>query len=185
MFAPDFPVLTERLMLRPLAPDDLDALLAYQSRADVCRYIPGEPRTRTDVAARIARTRTALDAEGQALLLAVVSRSSHEVLGDVMLAWTSEQHRSGEIGYVFHPEHHGRGYATETARALLRLAFEGLGLHRVIARIDQRNGASAGVAERLGMRREAVLVDNEWFKGGWATEVDYAILEREWRGRSS
>jgi RimJ/RimL family protein N-acetyltransferase len=181
MFAPDFPVFTERLELCPLVADDVDALLVYQSRADVCRYIPGEPRSRADVATRIARSRTALDAEGQALLLAVRRRDTADVVGDVMLAWTSAEHRSGEIGYVFDPAHHGRGYATETGRALLGLAFEELGLHRVVARVDERNGPSARVAERLGMRREAVLVENEWFKGGWSTEIDYAILEREWR----
>ena len=43
---PDYPIETERLLLRPLDPDDVDDLHAYQSRADVCRYIPYEPRTR-------------------------------------------------------------------------------------------------------------------------------------------
>lgn len=51
------------------------------------------------------------------------------------------------------------------------------------ARIDARNLASAAVARRLGMRQEAVLIDNEWFKGQWSTEIDFAILEQEWRDR--
>ena len=35
------------------------------------------------------------------------------------------------------------------------------------------------------MRQEAVLVENEWFKGEWSTEIDFAILEREWRAATS
>jgi RimJ/RimL family protein N-acetyltransferase len=55
-----------------------------------------------------------------------------------------------------------------------------LGLHRVIARVDARNDASARLARRLGMRQEAYLVRNEWFKGEWTDELDFALLEEEW-----
>ena len=177
--------MTERLLLRRLdASADVDAVHAYQSRPDVCRYIPYEPRSRDDVAEWIAdpnRQRVALEAEGQALDVAVVRRDTGELIGDVLLFWHSAEHRSGEIGYVFNPDHHGHGYATEACRALLALAFDGLGLHRVTARIDARNDASAAVLRRLGLRQEAVLVENEWFKGEWTTEIDFAVLDREWR----
>jgi RimJ/RimL family protein N-acetyltransferase len=63
---------------------------------------------------------------------------------------------------------------------VLALAFTRLGLHRVIARVDARNLPSLRLCERLGMRREAVLRENEWFKGEWTDEVDYALLASEW-----
>jgi len=81
---------------------------------------------------------------------------------------------------VFNPALGGRGYATEAAHAMLRLGFEGLGLHRIVARIDERNEPSAKLAGRLGMRQEARLVHNEFFKGEWSTEVDFAMLAEEW-----
>ncbi|MNJ04768.1 hypothetical protein D3C73_1656790 [compost metagenome] len=68
--------------------------------------------------------------------------------------------------------------------ALLDLGFDGLGLHRIAARIDERNTASARVAERLGLRREARFVEGSWFKGEWTTLLVYGILDREWRTRS-
>jgi RimJ/RimL family protein N-acetyltransferase len=182
---PDYPIETERLLLRPLDPaTDVDAVLAYQSRADVCQYIPYFPRTREEVAERLAdpdRTRSTIEEEGQLVGLAVVVRASGELVGDVILVWTSAEHRSGEIGYVINPDHQGNGYATEACRALLALAFDGLDLHRVIARIDERNAASGAVLHRIGMRQEAVLVENEWFKGEWTNEIDFAILAAEWR----
>jgi RimJ/RimL family protein N-acetyltransferase len=182
---PDYPIETERLLLRPLDPaTDVDALHAYQSREDVCRYIPYSPLTRDQVAARLAdpkRTNRTIEEPGQFITLAVVERDTGTVVGDVILIYASAEHRTGEIGYVFNPDHHGHGYATESGRALLRLAFEDMDLHRVIGRIDVRNDASAAVLRRLGMRQEAVLVENEWFKGEWSTEVDFAILATEWR----
>jgi RimJ/RimL family protein N-acetyltransferase len=64
--------------------------------------------------------------------------------------------------------------------ALLHLAFDSLGLHRVTARIDPENEASLRLGARLGMRQEAHLIRNEWFKGRWADEIDLALLEEEW-----
>jgi RimJ/RimL family protein N-acetyltransferase len=185
---PDYPIETDRLLLRPLDPaTDVDAVLAYQSRPDVCRYIPYEPRTREQLAERLAdpaRNRSTLEEPGQVLSLAVVEKQTGTLVGDVVLFWHSAEHRGGEIGYVINPDHTGRGYATEAARALLALAFDGLDLHRVVGRIDSRNTPSAAVLRRLGMRQEAVLVENEWFKGEWTTEIDFAILAAEWRAGS-
>jgi RimJ/RimL family protein N-acetyltransferase len=63
---------------------------------------------------------------------------------------------------------------------MLRLGFEELGLHRIIARLDERNEPSARLARRVGMRQEARLIENEVFKGEWSTELDFAMLATEW-----
>jgi RimJ/RimL family protein N-acetyltransferase len=94
--------------------------------------------------------------------------------------YRSETHRQGEIGFVLHPDHQGKGYASEAARAMLRLGFEQLDLHRVIGRCEARNDASARLMERLGMRREGHLVENEWVKGEWQSELVFAMLAAEW-----
>jgi len=186
-FTPDVPISTDRLLLRWLDPKtDVDAMHAYLSQAEVCRYIPQEPHSREKVVERLARPimgKRSLEesGDGQALFFAVVLREEGRMVGDVMLAWHDDT--NAEIGYVFNPDYHGRGYATEASEALLGLAFDGLGVHRVTARIDERNPASAAVLRKIGMRQEAVLVENEWFKGEWSTEVDFAILDREWRAR--
>jgi RimJ/RimL family protein N-acetyltransferase len=170
--------------LRPLTALDTPDLLAYRGREDVCRYVPFPPMDAREIAARLAGvwSRTYLDDEGQSLTLGVELAATGHLIGDVVLFFHSAVHRSGEIGYVINPDFSGRGYATEAAAALLDLAFDGLGLHRVTARIDARNSASASLARRLGMRQEAHLVRNEWFKGEWSDELDFALLAEEWRG---
>ena len=180
--SPTYPIRTARLLLRPLTTRDVDALLAYRSLPDVCRYVPFEPMDRRAVEDRVATqwANPALTDEGQALTLGVELATTGELAGDVVLFWRSREHLGGEIGYVMNPDFAGHGYATEAARALLRLGFEELGLHRIIARLDERNTASANVARRLGMRQEARLVHNELFKGEWSTELDFAMLAEEW-----
>jgi RimJ/RimL family protein N-acetyltransferase len=182
---PAYPVQTDRLLLRPFAATDFDALLAIQSRADVARYLYWDPRTAAEVRETLdAKVRaTAIVAEGDNLSLAAVLRESEELIGDCSLRWASAEHRQAEIGFVFHPDHHGYGYATEAAGALLALAFDELRAHRVFGRLEARNTASARVLERLGMRKEAHLVENEHVKGEWQSEVVYALLEREWLSR--
>lgn len=182
---PRYPVRSERLLLRPLATGDASAMLVYRSREDVCRYVPFDPMSRDDIIERIAGpwARTELTDEGQALTLGVQVAETGELAGDVVLFWHSRAHAGGELGYVFDPALGGRGYATEAANAMLRLGFADLGLHRIVARIDERNEPSVRLARRLGMRQEARLVDNEFFKGEWSTELDFAMLADEWYAR--
>jgi RimJ/RimL family protein N-acetyltransferase len=97
-----------------------------------------------------------LEQEGDALILGAERADGGELIGDLMLRWLSAEHSSGEIGYVFSPAHGGRGYAAEAAHAVLHLAFDDLGLHRVVARVDARNTASARLVTRVGMRRGAL-----------------------------
>ncbi len=179
---PSYPIATARLSLRPLSPSDTADLVAYRSLEEVCRYVPFEPMGEADVARRLdgAWSRQAILAEGDALTLGVELVATGRLIGDVMLHFVSATHRSGEVGWILHPDHSGRGYATEAAHALLHLAFDDLELHRVVARVDARNEASLRLGARLGMRQEAHLVENEWFKGAWIDEIDMALLEHQW-----
>jgi len=180
--APTYPILTDRLELRPLTPADEPELLTYRGRADVCRYLPFEPMTPEVLRTRLASdlTRTAIEEEGQGLTLGVRLQSTGELIGDQVMFLRSIKHRTGELGYVLAPGAGGQGYATEASRAMLDLAFAEFDLHRVVARLDARNTASARLATRLGMRLEAHFIQDEWFKGEWSDTLVYAILASEW-----
>jgi RimJ/RimL family protein N-acetyltransferase len=180
---PTYPIQTRRLILRPYAESDFDALYAIQSHADVVKYLYWEQRTHQEVedALRERLTMTSLENEGDAIQLAVVLAETGVQLGGVMLRWVSEEHQCGEIGYVFHPDNHGKGYAGEAATEMLRLGFDDMGLHRIIGRIDADNRSSGRLLERLGMRFEGRFRENEFVKGRWCDEAVYAMLAHEWR----
>ena len=177
------PIETSRLRLRALMPEDLGAMHAIQSRADVSRWLYWDPRSEDEVRAvlarQIARTR---EAPETGVSLAVELKGTGEAVGHVTMT-VAPEHRQGEIGFILHPDYQGRGYATEAGEAMLALAFDTYDLHRVCGRLEARNVASAGVLARLGMRLEAHLVENEWVKNEWQSELVYALLAREWRGR--
>jgi RimJ/RimL family protein N-acetyltransferase len=185
---PSYPITTPRLKLRPLAVEDTEKLLAYRGRPDVCRFLPFEPMDEQVVTARLAGDlgRSEITAEGQSLTLGVELAANGRLVGDVVLFFHSAKHAAGEIGYVFHPGIAGQGYATEACSAVLDLAFDdsdGLALHRVVARMDARNSASARLASRLGMRQEADDRSSEMVKGAWADLIIYALLDHEWHAR--
>ena len=181
---PAYPLQTERLLLRPFAATRLRRAAGHPV-ARRRRALPLLGPAHRGRGARDPRPKvraTAIVAEGDNLSLAAVLRESGEMIGDCSLRWASAEHRQAEIGFVFHPDHHGHGYATEAAAALLDAGLRrARALHRVFGRLEARNTASARVLERLGMRKEAHLVENEHVKGEWQSEVVYALLEREWQ----
>src|SRR6266403_2128677 len=73
------------------------------------------------------------------------------------LVWTtgvpmlySAEHRQGDLGYAVHPDHWGKGFATEALRRILEFGFENLSLERIWATADVRNVASWRVMEKAG-----------------------------------
>ena len=179
---PPTPIRTERLVLRPFRADDVEPLLAFHSDPEAVRYVPYPPRDRAQVAAvvELKRANTGLAADGDLVEFAVEIAETGPVIGDVLLALRSTEHQTLEIGYIFHPGYGGQGFATETVRALVDLAFGIIGARRIIARVDTRNRRSCTLLERVGFRLEAHLVENEWLKGELTSEYDYGLLAREW-----
>src|SRR5262249_46549748 len=157
---PPFRLETDRLLLRPFAPSDHDAMFAIYSREEVVRYLYEGPHSEEEVQRRLEQKIAwrSIGQPGETLRLAVLLKANGRVIGDVVLTWIDNEHRQGEIGFVLHPDHQGKGYTTEAVGVLLRVAFEVLGLHRVFGRTEARNVGSARVMEKLGMRREANLV---------------------------
>lgn len=179
---PDYPVRTERLDLRPHREEDLEHLLAFHSLPEVVRYVPWPVRDResTRAALQVKTGQDALRAPGQWLVLAVELRDERRVVGEVLLKWESDLSRQGELGFAFHPAAQGRGLAAEAARAVLRLGFEQLGLHRITATCIDGNDRSVRLLTRLGMRQEAHLVHSILFKGAWQDQLGFGLLDSEW-----
>lgn len=181
---PALPIHTERLVLRRLTDDDVDAVLAYCGLDDVTRYLPFGTLDRDGVVARIERVNRMTDtppSDEDDWAITVGADHDGVLVGDVMLRLKADGGRStAEIGYVFSPAHSGQGFATEAVRAVVDLAFTHFGCHRVFANLDPRNAASARLCERLGMTHEAHL-RRDWFgKGEWSDTAIYGLLVEEW-----
>lgn len=188
------PIVTDRLVLRPLAETDRDDVYAYQSLPEVVEYLLWELRTPEQSLERLrGRLKfTSLENDDDILVLAVVlpgsdslSGSGDRVIGDLTVILRSVTNRHAELGWVFHPDFQGRGYATEAAERMLDFAFTKLNSHRVSADLDPRNHRSAALATRLGMRQEAHFREGLFIKGAFADTATFAILRSEWDARRS
>lgn len=176
------PLVTERLRIRLLTTADTDAVHAYQSRADVCEYLLFEPRDHETVAQKVAEAAAAsgFERDGDDWRLAVERLHDGAVLGELYFALASTEHECAEIGWIFHPDYHGHGYAHESAAALMRFGFQVVGCHRIVAELTPQNSASVNLCRRLGMREEAYFVQNMKLRGRWEDTGVYAMLRDEW-----
>jgi ribosomal-protein-alanine N-acetyltransferase len=113
--------------------------------------------------------------------LAVILKSSDELIGNCGIRMESAGAHEGDIGYELSPPHWSKGYATEAAVAIVHFGFSELHLHRIWAWCNAANAGSARVLEKIGMRLEGRLRDKEYFKGRWWDTLLYAVLEDEWR----
>jgi RimJ/RimL family protein N-acetyltransferase len=142
---------TERLLLRPLRLDDVEALNAIQSDPVHMRFYP-HPFSMEESHEWILRMQARYDEIGFALL-AVEDRATGEFLGNVgpHLQHVDEVDEV-ELGWSVTPARARQGIATEAATACSGWVFATLDVDRVISLILPENLASRGVAQNLGMR---------------------------------
>ena len=176
-----FPIHTERLLLRELAPADEDDVHEYASDPQVSRLDRWGPNTleitRGVVEGWLEQQRQWPREE---INLGVELRDQHKLIGVITLRTEAYANRSAEFGFAFNRLYWNQGYATEAARAVLDAAFRSLNMHRVCAGCDARNIGSYRVMEKLGMRREGHLLQDVWQKGEWRDSYRYAVLDEEW-----
>ena len=170
---------TERLTLRPVALRDTEAILATRSLPAVAEWIYQPVWTREVAEERVARW-VQQQEPGTVSRWIIALATTGEAVGDVFLRKDAEMHGSAETGYVVHPDHAGNGYATEAARAVLHIGFAEWKVHRIYARVDEENLGSVRVCERLGMRREGRLLENDRRGDAWSSELIFALIDREW-----
>ena len=129
--------------------------------------------------------RTGLETESRALALVIEtadgldSLEGSRVIGDIAIWLADDSEEKAEVGWILDPAAAGHGFATEAAIAVLNLAFDHYGLHRVFAQMDARNTASAKLAQRIGMRQEAHLRRDWWSKGEWTDTLVFGMLSSD------
>jgi [ribosomal protein S5]-alanine N-acetyltransferase len=112
--------------------------------------------------------------------LAAIDKRSGQLVGDAGLFVRSIPSRQGEIGSGVISGRSGQGLGIEIGYALLRLAFDTLGLHRVFAQCRIENNASRRIMAKLRMREEGVLRENVFARGEWWSSAQSSILFTEW-----
>jgi RimJ/RimL family protein N-acetyltransferase len=174
---------TERLILRRFHRRDVLALeqAVRASLVDLHEWLPWAHMdyTRDDA---VAFVRDSLQAwkESKAFDYAIRAHEAPDRhLGNISIWQTSRSGKIGEIGYWVRSDQIRRGYATEATRAMIRVGFDSMGLHKVTLRIAVGNRGSERVAEKLGFAHEGILREELLIRGNWVDHTLYAMLDRE------
>jgi RimJ/RimL family protein N-acetyltransferase len=174
------PIQTTRLRLRALAPADAPALFRIFGDPVVCRYWSRPALPDLAAAATLQAEIGDLFATRSLFQWGVAERATDAVVGTCTLAALSAEHRRAELGFALARAAWGRGYMAEALPALLAFAFGELGLHRVEADVDPRNGRSIRALERLGFVREGYQRERYYLQAEWQDAVLYGLLQRDW-----
>lgn len=165
---------TARLTLRPAQENDLEAMHAILSDPRAAAYWSTPPHenleeTRAWLASMIALP----PEEGEDFIVECEGR----VIGKAGF------YRRPEIGFIFHPDVWGKGFAAEALTAVLDRLFA---LHpsvEAIADVDPRNANSLRLLDRLGFVRSGYRKNSWHIAGEWCDSVDLSLSFENWATR--
>jgi RimJ/RimL family protein N-acetyltransferase len=179
-----FPVLsTPRLLLRETADRDVEPVFEMERDPIAMRYWSRPPMREIAEAREAVQRAKAYFSAREGLRWSVCRAADDLTLGHVSVFDFSEQNRRAEIGYGLARRHWGQGFMHEALTAVIDYAFGPLGLRRLEADTDPRNGASLRTLERLGFTREGLLRER-WQVGDEISDSAlWGLLAREWRER--
>ncbi|MBR6029090.1 MAG: GNAT family N-acetyltransferase [Clostridia bacterium] len=171
---------TPRLILRKARRSDAADIYAYASDPEVSRYVLWDThRSIADSRAYIRYLRRQYYS-GEPSSYVMALKDTGRVIGTVGFVRYTEENDCAEVGYSMGRDWWHQGLMTEALQAVLRLAFEEMGLHRVEARHETGNPASGRVMARCGLRQEGILRGSVWNKGRYADVALWSILQEDY-----
>jgi ribosomal-protein-alanine N-acetyltransferase len=175
-------IVTERLKLREFDEDDWVSVHKYASDPEVVQYMTWGPNTTEDTKNFVQRALAYQKEQPRRNFdLTIISKEEGALIGGCSIRVSDPDNREGFIGYLLRRQYWQRGYATESAKALIAFGFNQLDLHRIYATCDTRNVASTRVLEKTGMRREGILREHKLQRGEWRSSYVYAVIIHEWK----
>ncbi len=174
-------VATERLTVRRFESSDLELALEHESDRRIMQYIR-DPKPPDELRKKVEDFVAPWKGGSDWLGLPVTLRDRQPMIGLVCFRVVSFENESAEIGFRFHHDYHGRGYAFEASRWLVDFLFDELDVRKLIALCTAENAPSYRLLEKLGMQREGCLRDYSKLGGRWCDELVYGLLAGERRG---
>ena len=172
----DLPAIeTERLLLRRLEMADAEDIFEWVSDPQVTTYL----FWRVHQSIEDSRDFVAWVTADDFACWGVVLTENSKVIGNCFLYNVNFEHKRAEIAFNIARKYWGRGYATETAQAIVQFGFEGWHLNRIEGTCMVENRASARVMEKVGMTLEGVLRKYVYTKGRFHDMKLYSILRNE------
>ena len=161
-----YPILSERLSIKPLVMADIDTFVAYRQDPDIARFQGWEITYSKNQAIDLIESQAGLllPEKGGWLQLAIYKLVGQEHVGDLAIKWVEEEDSTFELGFSIAKQHQGQGYAKEAASTLMTYLVSEAGARKFIATTDSRNNASIKVLSALGFKQNVFKGWTETFK---------------------
>ena len=174
-----------RVTLRWITENDVDALYALFSNAEVMRYWSTPPLADRNAASKLLAEIHDGFRRHTLLKWGIARCTDDALIGTTTLIHLDFDNRRAELGYALARDHWGKGYMHEALQAVIGYAFEVLDLRRLEADVDPRNAASIRTLERLGFQREGYLRERWEVNGEVQDAYFYGLLRPEWKKQSN
>lgn len=170
---------TERLLLRPVTLDDAEAMYAYASDETNVRYTFERNQSLEETLNNIARFYLASPLGRWGLVL----KETGAFIGTIDLHKLDPVLKKAAIGYVIHKDYWNQGLTTEANQAIIQLAFEKIGMNKLVALHDKDNLASGRVMQKTGMvfsHEEPYAAVDKHEPGRIVTRIHYVLTKKEY-----
>ena len=169
-------IVTQRLVLRRMKKTDYHDMFAYAKDPAVTEHLTWEPHPDANYTLRYLAYIIPKYRSGEFHDWAVIWKETKTMIGTCGFTSFNYSHNSGEIGYVLNRDYWGYGIAAEAVRAVLRVGFMDLNLHRMEAKYMIGNDRSRRVMEKCGMTFEGFRREAMYIKGKYTTIGVCSIL---------
>lgn len=172
-----FPELsTERLQLRQINNEDANELFLLRSDERVMSFID-RPRAKSifDALEFIQKVNDSLT-NNDGINWGIALKNDSKLIGTIGFWRIVKEHHRAEIGYLLHPDYHGKGIMQEAFATVIDYGFIIMRLHSVEANVNPDNAASIKLLERNKFTREGHLRENMYYDGKFLDSVIYSLL---------
>lgn len=179
----DLVIPTARLTIRPFVDGDVDAVFAIASQPEFSKHMSWRAHADKGVTSEFITHSMAVAANNEGAVWAIEhGGNTVGCIGLDNLRWHLSSLRvdRAELGYWLAPALWNKGLMTEAASAVMRFAFEKLGLHKVTTRCFVDNAASRRVIEKVGFRFVGRAEEDVWRDTRWITQLLYEMTAPEW-----
>lgn len=175
---------TERLYVRNLDIKDLKDFHDYRSNPEVTKYQGFDVFSIDEAQLFIDSQKDKLFGKlGDWVQYGIEDKISGKLIGDCAIKLDRNDERIAEVGLTISHKFQQKGFAKEVFLGIIDYLFSTRNIHRIVEIVDAENVASIKLMESIGFKKEGHFVENIFFKGKWGSEIQFAMLKKEWFSR--
>lgn len=173
-------IATERLNLGEIKQEDAESIYKLLSNPEVIKYDTFELFTNIKQAEDMVKWFNDEFKQKRAIFWGISLKNNPDIIGFCKCEIEIPKVRA-DFGYDLSPEYWNMGIMTEALSAILKLAFNSIGVNRIEATVSTENKASIRVLEKLGFVKEGILRERSYWRGSCHDMVMLSILKKEYR----